>query len=819
MSHPALAAQATVPATTTPSAPLRRHGVPLLTRAASAPRRIWFQLVNRQVDRHGTIIEPAGVDLTAFRANPVFLWMHQSGGEGLPVQPPPDVVIGRVVMIDQTDEHLDIEVEFDDDGADGLASTCYRKVRDGFIRMVSIGCNPLVEDTVRVGGVDVPRFTRTELLECSLVIIGSNRGAMKIDRAAVAAVLRGLDETEQRDVVQAAAPTTTPPKHVSTVAVVADDHMLWGRRRDDDKWTTPGGHAKPGEDALRCAARELAEEAGILVPLKRFQHLGDVVTDKDVNVHVYRVDLSEKREAVATKDPDKEIAEWRWVRLEDGKLPDEILHNLHAPRNAVVAALRLDRAVAGAAGPAIDFLLSSTVDGDLDRAVFAGDGTPSDDEDVDFDIYDDDDEGGDDIVVKSAPISRGVVPHKAFPVVQGAWDAAAAVDRWRKWASSDGSGDKDKIDWKKYAECFLWFDSKDPENFNSYKFPHHDIRDGKPVTIWAGVVAAAARIDQAKGIPAADITKMKQHLAAHYKEAGKVAPWQRVEKDFPGGLATAWQRAALPVSGPAKTYLPEPIVAATDAVKNGPAHTPVDEDGMPVLMKTTTVQALLFPKSKFTVADAVVWAKDHGYVATGPVQDDGDNWKIVQLPENIFLASGLGRGKKFAIVEYPSGVSCVVGVIKPEGMRFLRNMGDAAAVTAPLTKRARKQASRLIRALVDARLSPSAKAEIGYGLAKAQHEQDASVSRARRMLEHGTWCARQLVNVTTSTAPALLQGGYAGQRDARAILRQASAALDYVAIRDAAAGADVSELQAHLSHAHNPSAALAYLANIKTRAA
>lgn len=808
MSHPQLTQLAAKPPTT--PATLRRHGVPLLTRAASAPRRIWFQLVNRQIDRHGTIIEPSGVDLTAFRANPVFLWMHQSGGEGLPVQPPPDVVIGRVVTIDQTDEHLDIEVEFDDDGADGLASTCYRKVRDGFIRMVSIGCNPLEEASTRVGSVDVPVFTRTELLECSLVIIGSNRGAMKIDRAAVAAVLRGLDEVEQRDVVV----PSTPPKHVSTVAVVADDYMLWGKRSDDGKWTTPGGRSKPGEDALRCAVRELSEEAGFNVPLKRLQHLGDVVTDKGVDVHVYRVDFSERREAVATKDPDKEISEWRWVRLENGKLPDEILHNLHAPRNAVVAALRLDRAVAGATGPAVDFLLSSVVDSDLDRAVFAGDGIPDDDDDVDFDMYDDDDEGGDGIVVKSAPLQRGVVPHKSFPVVQGTWDAAAAVDRWRKWASSDGSGDKDKIDWKKYAQCFLWFDSKDPANFSSYKLPHHDIRDGKPVTVWAGVVAAAARIDQTKGVSPQDITKMKAHLAAHYKEADKTAPWQRVEKDFPGGLATAWQRAALPISGPAKTFLPEPIVAATDAVKNGPAHTPVDEDGMPVLMKTTTVQALLFPKTKFTVADAVVWAKDHGYIATGPVQDDGDNWKIVQLPENIFFASGLGRGKKFAIVEYPSGVSCVVGVIKPEGMRFLR---DASSATTD--KRALKQATRLIRALVDARLSPSAKAEIGYGLAKAPQQDDPQAKRARRMLQRGTWCSRQLVAAAASSSPNLLHGGVAGQRDARAIMQQARAALGYIAVRDAAAGADVLELQAHLANAPNPTALLAYLANIKTRAA
>lgn len=436
---------------------IQRFGAPLLQRQASAARRIWFRLVTRDVDRHGTIIEPAGVDTTAFKANPVFLWMHQSGGEGLPVQPPPDVVIGTVVNFDQTYDHLDIEVEFDDDGEDGLASTCYRKVVNKRIRMVSIGCNPTSEAIVSIRGQDVLTYPTSELLECSLVIIGSNRAASKLDRAAVAAVLRGLDDQPMLP-----PPVQQPlPRQVSTVAVVANDKMLWGRRRDDSKWTTPGGHAKFDEAPLACAVRELAEEAGLVVPPKRFRHLGDVTTEHGTIVHVFRVDFSEVATPTITRDPDKEISEWQWVQLKDGRLPDDILDNLHAPRNAVVAALRLDRAVAGASGPAVDFLLSAAVDQPAKRGTdFLGDGIDDDDDSVDFDIYGDDDDEG--IVVKAsdAILCRGVVPYKDFPVVEGTWDAVAAVNRWRKWASSDGSGDKDKIDWAKYAQCFLYVRSE-----------------------------------------------------------------------------------------------------------------------------------------------------------------------------------------------------------------------------------------------------------------------------------------------------------------------------------------------------------------------
>ncbi len=416
--------------------------------------------------------------------------------------------------------------------------------------------------------------------------------------------------------------------------------------------------------------------------------------------------------------------------------------------------------------------------------------------------------------LKTQRIHRGVVAHKNFPTVEGTWDAVAAVNRWRKWASSDGSGDKDKIDWGKYAECFLWFDSKDPENFASYKFPHHDIRDGKPVTVWQGVVAAAARLNQAKDIPAADIQKMRQHLAAHYKEFDKQPPWQRVEKDFAGGLAAAWQRicdsvgakpepttrAVVPTATPmpAKTYLPQPIVAATDAIKDGPAHTPVDAEGAPYILATTTVQALLFPKSKFTVADAVVWAKDHGYIATGSAQEEGDFVKLVQLPESIFLSSGLGRGKKFAVVVYPSGICCIVGVIKPEGMRYL------AAPTARASKATLKTATALLRGLVDARLSPSVRAEIAYGAAKASPEDAA---KARRRLDKNVWSAAMLgraVDVAAlSSVQRLLHGGDAGAKAARSLLDQAQFALRFIALRDASAHEDLSTITALL---HNLSA-------------
>lgn len=56
--------------------------------------------------------------------------------------------------------------------------------------------------------------------------------------------------------------------------------------------------------------------------------------------------------------------------------------------------------------------------------------------------------------------TKGAVPFVAAPVVDKAWDAAGARKRLKAWASSDGSGDKDKIDWAKYAKGFAYVRSE-----------------------------------------------------------------------------------------------------------------------------------------------------------------------------------------------------------------------------------------------------------------------------------------------------------------------------------------------------------------------
>ena len=89
-----------------------------------------------------------------------------------------------------------------------------------------------------------------------------------------------------------------------------------------------------------------------------------------------------------------------------------------------------------------------------------------------------------------------VVPFKATkkaPEERG-WDKNRAIRSLRKWASSDGSGDKDKINWAKYRQGFAWYDPDHADDFGGYKLPHHEVIDGELCVVWRGVAAAMAAI-------------------------------------------------------------------------------------------------------------------------------------------------------------------------------------------------------------------------------------------------------------------------------------------------------------------------------------
>src|SRR5262245_59945437 len=127
---------------------------------------VWFRATSEAKDRHGTVIESAGVDVEPFLRNPVVGWGHRTirGGD-------PDDVLGRVDAIERGDSFIDVGVRFAEHERAQLTA---RLVRDGFLSAMSVGILPRKTSTRKVNGVNTPVIERSELLEVSIVPVGSN---------------------------------------------------------------------------------------------------------------------------------------------------------------------------------------------------------------------------------------------------------------------------------------------------------------------------------------------------------------------------------------------------------------------------------------------------------------------------------------------------------------------------------------------------------------------------------------------------------------------------------------------------------------------
>lgn len=70
------------------------------------------------------------------------------------------------------------------------------------------------------------------------------------------------------------------PRLAALAVTLRGDHVLLARRRnppDAGLWGFPGGHVDPGETALAAAARELAEETGVIATPRRYLDNVDLI--------------------------------------------------------------------------------------------------------------------------------------------------------------------------------------------------------------------------------------------------------------------------------------------------------------------------------------------------------------------------------------------------------------------------------------------------------------------------------------------------------------------------------------------------------------
>ena len=110
------------------------------------------------------------------------------------------------------------------------------------------------------------------------------------------------------------------------VFVVRDGQLLLGKRKTtgDGSWGLPGGHVEYMESLVDAAARELAEETGLVANELVFNNFVNE-PDQENGTHYVHVNFVAKGFSGEPQlmEPDK-CYEWQWFELDN--LPENIFH-------------------------------------------------------------------------------------------------------------------------------------------------------------------------------------------------------------------------------------------------------------------------------------------------------------------------------------------------------------------------------------------------------------------------------------------------------------------------------------------------------------
>ena len=128
---------------------------------------IWNVIVSTpEVDRYGTIIEPSGIDYSAYMNNPVVLAQH--GADKFPV--------GKCLTLGLVGGNLEATIEIE--CITEVGKELNALIAAGFVNAVSVGILPKATEEKTIGEDKVMAYTKSELVEFSVVSVPANRGAL-----------------------------------------------------------------------------------------------------------------------------------------------------------------------------------------------------------------------------------------------------------------------------------------------------------------------------------------------------------------------------------------------------------------------------------------------------------------------------------------------------------------------------------------------------------------------------------------------------------------------------------------------------------------
>jgi HK97 family phage prohead protease len=125
-----------------------------------------FVVSTPEVDRYGTIIVPSGIDYTSYLNNPIVLAQHDSD----------DWPIGKCLGFAMNGENLEATLQFHRITEE--ACEVADLVSAGYVRAVSVGIIPIESEEQTIDGKRITVYTKSELVEFSVVSIPANREAL-----------------------------------------------------------------------------------------------------------------------------------------------------------------------------------------------------------------------------------------------------------------------------------------------------------------------------------------------------------------------------------------------------------------------------------------------------------------------------------------------------------------------------------------------------------------------------------------------------------------------------------------------------------------
>jgi Caudovirus prohead serine protease len=166
-----------------------------LTTEMIAAREAEFVISSEAVDTYGTVFMADGADFTRYNMNPIVAYAHEACSDD------PDMILGTSEV--RQEKKLTIgKVRFEDEETNPMAEKIWKKIVAGTIRMASIGAR-VIEwrwgDETKGEDKNVIYFTRWELLEWSIVPIGSNPDALLRNAQTVEEIRKALENKPGTD--------------------------------------------------------------------------------------------------------------------------------------------------------------------------------------------------------------------------------------------------------------------------------------------------------------------------------------------------------------------------------------------------------------------------------------------------------------------------------------------------------------------------------------------------------------------------------------------------------------------------------------------